>query len=41
MFMNDNKLFAENEKEFKTLIQALRSYTEDIGIEFCIENVPF
>ena len=36
--MDDIKLFAKNEKELKTLIQALGIYSEDIGMEFGIEK---
>ena len=32
------KLFAKNEKELETLIQAVRIYSQDIGIAFCIEK---
>ena len=32
------KLFAKNEKELETLIQAVRIYSDDIGIEFGIEK---
>ena len=34
MYMDDFKLFAKNEKEVKTLIQTMRKYSQDIGIEF-------
>ena len=30
MYMDGIKLFAKNEKELKTLIQAVRIYSEDI-----------
>ena len=36
--MDDNKLLDKNEKELETLIQALRIYSQDIGMEFGIEN---
>ena len=36
--MDDIKLFATNEKELETLIQAVSIYSEDIGMEFCIEK---
>ena len=39
MYIDDIKLFAENEKEFKTLIHTVRIYRQDIGMEFGIENV--
>ena len=32
------KLFAENEKELETPIQAVRIYIQDIGMEFGIEK---
>ena len=34
------KLLAKNEKDLKTLIEAIRIYSHDISIEFSIENVP-
>ena len=37
--MDDIKLFAKNEKEWETLIHAVRIYSQDIGMEFGIENV--
>ena len=40
MYMDDIKLFAKNEKELETLIQTMRIYSEDIGMEFGIENAP-
>ena len=40
MYMDNIKLFAKNEKELEILIQAVRIYSEDIGMEFNIENVP-
>ena len=36
MYMDNNKLFAKNEKELETLIQTVRIYSEDIGMEFDI-----
>ena len=30
----DIKLFAENEKKLETLIQAVRIYSDDIGMEY-------
>ena len=36
--MDDIKLFVKNEKEFGTLIQTVRVYSQDIGIEFGIEK---
>ena len=38
MYMDDIKLFAENEKELETLIQTVRIYSQDIKIEFGIEK---
>ena len=35
MFM-DSKLFAENEKELKTLKLAVRIFSDDIGMEFAM-----
>ena len=37
MYM-DNILSAKNEEELETLIQALRIYSEDIGMELGIEK---
>ena len=34
MNMDDIKLFTKNEKELETLIQTLRMYSQDIGMEF-------
>ena len=36
--MNYIKLFAKNEKELETLINSVRIYSQDIGMEFGIEN---
>ena len=36
--MDNIKLFAKNEKELKTLIHAVRIYSQDIGMEFGIEK---
>ena len=38
MYMDDIKLFAKNEKELETLIHRVRIYSQDIGMEFCIEK---
>ena len=38
MYMDDIKLFGKNEKELETLIQIVRIYSQDIGMEFGIEN---
>ena len=40
MYMDDIKLFAKNEKELKILIQAVRIYSQDIGMELAQKNVP-
>ena len=40
MYMDDIKLFAKNEKELETLIHAVRIYSQDLGMEFGIKNVP-
>ena len=36
--MNDIKLFAKNKNELETLIQAVRIYSQDIGMEYDIEK---
>ena len=36
--MDDIILFAKNEKELETLIQAVRNYSLGIGMEFDIEK---
>ena len=36
--MDNIKLFAKNEKESETLIQAVRLYSQNIGMEFAIGN---
>ena len=38
MYIDDIKLFAKNEKELETLIQTIRIYNQDIGMEFGIEK---
>ena len=38
MYMNDIKLFAKNEKDLETLIETVRIYCQDIGMEFSIEK---
>ena len=38
MYMDDIKLFAKNEKELETLIHAVRTYSQNIGMEFGIEK---
>ena len=37
MYMDDIKLFIKNEKELENLIQAVRIYSEDKGMEFGIK----
>ncbi len=36
--MDDINLFAKNEEELEILIQVLRIYSDDIGMEFGIEK---
>ena len=38
MYVDGIKLFAENKKELQTLIQTVRIYSQDIGMEFGIEK---
>ena len=38
MYMDDIKLFAKNGKELETLIQAIRTYSQNRGMEFCLEK---
>ena len=38
MYMEDIKLFAKSEKELGTLLQTVRIYSQDIWMEFGIEN---
>ena len=38
MYMDDIKLFAKNEKELETLINTVRIYSQDIGMEISIEK---
>ena len=38
MHMDNIKLFVKIEKELETLIHTVRIYSQDIGIEFGIEN---
>ena len=40
VYMDDVILFAKNEKELETLIHAVRTYSQDIGMEFDIEKCP-
>ena len=36
--MDDIKLFAKIEKKLETLIQVMRIYSQDIGMEFGVEK---
>ena len=36
--MDAIKLLAQNEKELETLMQAVRAYSQNIGMEFDIEK---
>ena len=36
--MDDIRLFAKNEKELETLIHVVRIFSQNIGVEFVIEN---
>ena len=38
MYMDDIKLFAKNEKELEALIQAVRIFSQSLGMEFGIEK---
>ena len=38
MYIDDIKLFAENEVELETLIHTVRIYSQDKGLEFGIEK---
>ena len=38
MYMDDMKLFAQNKGELETLIQTVRIYSQDTGMEFGIEK---
>ena len=38
MYMDDIKLFPKNENELETLIQTIKIYSQDIGMEFGIEK---
>ena len=40
MYMDDIKVFEKDEKEPEALIQTMRIYSWDIGMNFGIENVP-
>ena len=38
MYIDNFKLFENNEKELETLIQTIRTYTQDRGMEFGAEK---
>ena len=38
MYMDDIRLFSENEKELETLTQTIRIYCQDLGMRFGIEK---
>ena len=38
MYIDDMKLLTQKEKELETLIQSVRIYIQDIGMEFGIEK---
>ena len=38
MYIDNIKLFAKNEKELEILIQTVRPYSQDTGMEFDIEK---
>ena len=38
IYMDDIKLFTKDEKELETLIQTVRIYSQDIGMEFGVEK---
>ena len=38
MYTDDTKLFAKTKKEVEILIQAVRIYSYDVGMEFAIEK---
>ena len=37
-YMDNIKLFAKNENEFETIIQAIRIYSQDLGMKFGCKN---
>ena len=39
MYTDDTKLLAENEKELETVIQTMRIYSQDIGMEKCVKII--
>ena len=40
LFMDDLKLYTSNEKSLESLIQTVRVFSNDIGIEFGVEKCP-
>ena len=38
LFMDDLKVFAKNEKDLESLIQTVRIFSEDIGMEFGLDK---
>ena len=40
LFMDDLKLYSRSEKELDSLVQTVRVFSEDIGIQFGIEKCP-
>ena len=38
MYVDDLNIFAKNEKELEILVQTIRIYSQDIGMEFGIEK---
>ena len=38
LFMDDLKLYSRNEKELDSLVQTIRIFNKEIGMEFCIEK---
>ena len=38
LFMDDLKLYSRSEKGLDSLVQAVRVFSKDIGMEFCIEK---
>ena len=39
LYMDDLKLFAKNEKDLDSLIQSVRVFSTDIGMQFGVKNV--
>ena len=40
LFMDDLKLYSRNERGLDSLVQTVRVFSEDIGMEFDIEKCP-